>query len=85
MKTYKIYFTSDILESIEVEASSEKEAKDMFETGVLDLSDAKEEAQENLKLDTVKEIKDQVFEKQKSLELQPKVVAPSNNERTNND
>jgi hypothetical protein len=30
----------------------------MFETGVLDLSDAKEEAQENLKLDTVKEIKD---------------------------
>ena len=67
MKTYKIYFTSDILESIEVEASSEKEAKDMFETGVLDLSDAKEEAQENLKLDTVKEIKDQVFEKQKSL------------------
>jgi hypothetical protein len=58
MKTYKIYFTSDILESIEVEASSEKEAKDMFETGVLDLSDAKEEAQENLKLDTVKEIKD---------------------------
>jgi len=41
-----------------VEASSEKEAKDMFETGVLDLSDAKEEAQENLKLDTVKEIKD---------------------------
>ena len=85
MKTYKIYFTSDILESIEVEASSEKEAKDMFETGVLDLSDAKEEAQENLKLDTVKEIKDQVFEKQKSLELQPKVVAPSNNERKNND
>ena len=67
MKTYKIYFTSDILESIEVEASSEKEAEDMFETGVLDLSDAKEEAQENLKLDTVKEIKDQVFEKQKSL------------------
>ena len=67
MKTYKIYFTSDILESIEVEASSEKEAKDMFETGVLDLSDAKEEAQENLKLVTVKEIKDQVFEKQKSL------------------
>ena len=67
MKAYKIYFTSDILESIEVEASSEKEAKDMFETGVLDLSDAKEEAQENLKLDTVKEIKDQVFEKQKSL------------------
>ena len=58
MKTYKIYFTSDILESIEVEASSEKEAKDMFETGVLDLSDAKEEAQENLKLDTVKEIND---------------------------
>jgi|LakMenE01Jun11ns_1017448.scaffolds.fasta_scaffold8384373_2 hypothetical protein len=58
MKAYKIYFTSDILESIEVEASSEKEAKDMFETGVLDLSDAKEEAQENLKLDTVKEIKD---------------------------
>ena len=58
MKTYKIYFTSDILESIEVEASSEKEAKDMFETGVLDLSDAKEETQENLKLDTVKEIKD---------------------------
>ncbi len=67
MKTYKIYFTSDILESIEVEASSEKEAEDMFETGVLDLSDAKEEAQENLKLDTVKEIKDQAFEKQKSL------------------
>ena len=56
MKTYKIYFTSDILESIEVEASSKEEAMDKF--GELDLSDAKEEAKENLKVDVIKEIKD---------------------------
>ncbi len=56
MKTYKIYFTSDILESVEVEASSEKEARDKFDTGELDLSDAKEEGKENLQIDVVKEL-----------------------------
>ena len=56
MKTYKIYFTSDILESVEVEASSEKEARDKFDTGELDLSDAKEEGRENLEVDVIKEL-----------------------------
>ena len=56
MKTYKIYFTSDVSESIEVEASSEKEARDKFDTGELDLSDAKEEGKENLQIDVVKEL-----------------------------
>ena len=56
MKTYKIYFTSDILESVEVEASSEKEARNKFDTGELDLSDAKEEGKENLQIDVVKEL-----------------------------
>jgi hypothetical protein len=55
MKTYKIYFTSDILESVEVEASSEKEAMDKF--GELDLSNAKEEAKENLEVNVIKKIK----------------------------
>jgi len=57
MKTYKIYFTSDILESIEVEAVDEIEAENKFNTGELDLSDAKEEAKENLKVNEIREIK----------------------------
>jgi len=57
MKTYKIYFTSDILESIEVDASSEKDARDKFETGELDLSDAKQEEKENLEIDVIEEVK----------------------------
>ena len=77
MKTYKIYFTSNVSESIEVEASSEKEAEDKFDSGEFDLSDAKEEGRENLEVDLIEEIKEQVFEKQNSLELQPKVVAPA--------
>jgi len=57
MKTYKIYFTSDILESIEVKAVDEIEAENKFNTGELDLSDAKEEAKENLKVNEIREIK----------------------------
>jgi len=57
MKTYKIHFTSDVWESIEVEASSEKEARDKFDKGELDLSDAKEEGKENLEVTEIKEIK----------------------------
>ena len=81
MKTYKIYFTSNVSESIEVEASSEKEAEDKFDAGEFDLSDAKEEGRENLEVDLIEEIKEQVFEKQNSLESQLKVVAPDCNER----
>ena len=33
MKTYKVHFTSDLWESINIEANSKQEAEDIFHTG----------------------------------------------------
>ena len=55
-KTFKISFTSDVWETIEVEADSKKEAQDKFDKGEYDLSDSIEMGKENLKADLIKEI-----------------------------
>jgi hypothetical protein len=55
-KRYKIHFTSNVHETIEVEASSKKEAEDKFNKGEIDLSEAKEEVKENLKIDSTEEV-----------------------------
>ena len=57
MPKYKVHFVSDVYETIEVEANSPKEAEYKFLKGDVDLADAKEEVKENLKVDTVEEIK----------------------------
>jgi uncharacterized protein YdgA (DUF945 family) len=56
-KTYKIHFTSDVYETVEVEAESSKQAEEKFHKGEIDLSEAEEQGKENLKVDSVEEIK----------------------------
>ena len=56
-KTYKIHFTSDVYETVEVEAESSKQAEEKFHKGEIDLSEAEEQDKENLKIDSVEEIK----------------------------
>ena len=56
-KTYKIHFTSDVYETVEVEAGSSKQAEEKFHKGEIDLSEAEEQGKENLKVDSVEEIK----------------------------
>ena len=56
MKKYKVHFTSDVDETVEVEAKSPKEAEDKFLKGEVDLAEANEEAKENLKVYLVEEI-----------------------------
>ena len=56
MKTYKIHFTSDIYETVEVEASSKLDAQKKFDMGEVDFANAEEKAKENLKIDLVEEI-----------------------------
>jgi len=55
-KTFKISFTSDVSETIEVEANSKKEAQDKFDKGEYDLSNSIEMGKENLKVDLIKKI-----------------------------
>ena len=55
-KTYKIHFTSDVYETVEVEAGSSKQAEEKLHKGEIDLSEAEEQGKENLKVDTVEEI-----------------------------
>ena len=57
MKNYKIHFTSDVYETVEVEAESPKQAEEKFHKGEIDLSEAEEQGKENLKIDSVDEIK----------------------------
>jgi len=54
-KTYTIHFTSDVYETVEVEAESPKQAEEKFHKGEIDLSEAEEHSKENLKIDTVEE------------------------------
>jgi hypothetical protein len=56
-KTYKIHFTSDVYETVEVDAESPKQAEEKFHKGEIDLSEAEEQSKENLKVDTVEEVK----------------------------
>ena len=56
-KTYKIHFTSDVYETVEVEAANSKQAEEKFHKGEIDLSEAEEQGKENLKGDSVDEIK----------------------------
>ena len=56
-KTYKIHFTSDVYETVEVEAESPKQAEEKFHKGEIDLSEAEEQGKENLKVDSVEEVK----------------------------
>ena len=55
-KTFKISFTSDVSETIEVEANSKKEAQDKFDKGEYDLSDSIEVGKENKEVDLIEEI-----------------------------
>ena len=56
-KTYKIHFTSDVYETVEVEAESPKQAEEKFHKGEIDFSEAEEHYKENLKVDSVEEVK----------------------------
>jgi len=56
-KTYKIHFTSDVYETVEVEAESPKQAEEKFHKGEIDFSEAEEQGKENLKVDNVEEVK----------------------------
>ena len=57
MPRYKIHFTSNVWETIEVDAKNIKEAEEKFDKGQIDLSDAEEMGKENLQVDMVEEIK----------------------------
>ena len=57
MKTYKIGFSSDVYETVEVEAKNTNDAKEKFHEGEIDFSEAEEHYKENLKVDLVEEVK----------------------------
>jgi len=57
MATYKIHFTSDVWESIDIEAKNTNEAKEKFHKGEWDQEGTDEHGKENLKIDTVEKIK----------------------------
>ena len=57
MKTYKIGFSSDVYETVEVEAENTNDAKEKFHKGKIDFSEAEEHFKENLKVDSVEEVK----------------------------
>ena len=57
MKIFKVHFTSDVWESIEIEANNTNEAKEKFHKGEWDQVDTEEHGKENLKVDTVEKIK----------------------------
>ena len=59
MKTYKIHYTADVWNSIEIEAKSKAEAQRLFDTGEAFERDPEivEEGMENVKLDVIEEVK----------------------------
>ena len=56
MTTYKIHYSSEIWETVEVEAESKEKAEEMFHNGEINLSDAEEQGKENLTIDKIEEI-----------------------------
>jgi hypothetical protein len=56
MTTYKIHYSSDIWETVEVEADSKEKAEEMFHSGEINLSDAEEHGKENLTIDRIEEV-----------------------------
>ena len=56
MPKYKIHFTSDVYETVEVDAKNTNEAKEKFHKGEIDFSDAEEMGKENLKVDVVEKV-----------------------------
>ena len=56
MNKYKIHYSSEIWETVEVEASSKEKAEEMFHSGEINLSDAEEHGKENLTIDKIEEI-----------------------------
>ena len=57
MKNFIIHFTSDVYETVEVEAENTNDAKEKFHKGEIDFSEAEEHFKENLKVDSVEEVK----------------------------
>ena len=59
MKRYKLYYTADVLMSVEIEASSKGEAINIWEQGehYEHGADPQEEQMENVKFDVIEEIK----------------------------
>jgi len=59
MKRYKLYYTADVLMSVEIEASSKGEAINIWEQGehYEQGADPQEEQMENVKFDVIEEIK----------------------------
>jgi len=58
-KTYKLYYTADVLMSVEIDASSKEEAISMWEQGehYEQGAEPQEEQMENVKFDVIEEIK----------------------------
>ena len=58
-KTYKLYYTADVLMSVEIDADSKKEAISMWEQGEHHDQGAEEvqEQRENVKFDIIEEVK----------------------------
>ena len=56
MPKYKIHFTSDVYETVEVDAKNTNEAKEKFHKGEINFSDAEEIGKENLKVDVVEKV-----------------------------
>jgi uncharacterized protein YdgA (DUF945 family) len=56
MPKYKIHFTSDVYETVEVDAKNTNEAKEKFHKGEINFSDAEEMGKENLKVDVVEKV-----------------------------
>ena len=55
-KRYKVHYTADIWEVVEIEADSKKEAEDKFLEGKYE-EPGEEMGRENLKVDLIEEVK----------------------------
>ncbi len=55
MKTFNVHFTSDVWESIEIEAETKEQAEEKFHKGEWGNETPEEHGKENLKVDSVKE------------------------------
>ena len=55
-KRYKVHYTADIWEVVEIEADSKKEAEDKFHEGEYE-EPGEEMGRENVKLDLIEEVK----------------------------
>ncbi len=58
MKTFKVNFTSDVWESIKIEAETKEQAEKLFHQGEWGDEAPEEHGKENLKVDTVDEVKE---------------------------